>query len=482
MKKLLYILLPLLLTACDNMLEEVPKSFVSRANYYQSEEDAQGAINGAYAALGPDLFGIDYYLLIELHGDFLNGRGSQAPISNFDRVLDQGNINRAATGWSRIYTAINRANAVLENVALIPEMNENVRTRILAEAHFLRAFCYFDLVRGWGAVPLRTTEVRDLSQLAGERAPEAEVYKLIVDDLVAAEAGLPLTVGAETGRASVWAAKMLLAHVYLTTGKYAEAAAKANEVINSGNFALIEVDQPDDFYKIFAAESHSEEIFAVKHSANRQSSLPTYLHMGNSRPYNYKSGGNYAWLPDMSTWLADWDNSDLRRDFNLYTHILDANDNWVPLPVTVPILFKKYITNADALAIYPAPMYRYAEALLFYAEASARAEESVSDLALERLNMIKRRAYGYDPDVASPVDYPAGMSLDDFLEAVAQERAYEFIIERRRFYDLKRTGKVKEAFAAAGKVFIDERMFFPIPEDEINNNPALSQEDQNPGY
>jgi hypothetical protein len=134
------------------------------------------------------------------------------------------------------------------------------------------------------------------------------------------------------------------------------------------------------------------------------------------------------------------------------------------------------------LRIHAAPVYRYVEALLFYAEAATRAEGAPSALALERLNMVKRRAYGYDPNTPSPVDYPAGMSEDAFVDAVLQERAYEFILERRRFFDLKRTGKVKEAFAAAGKNFIDERLYFPIPENEINNNPALSQADQNPGY
>jgi disulfide oxidoreductase YuzD len=96
--------------------------------------------------------------------------------------------------------------------------------------------------------------------------------------------------------------------------------------------------------------------------------------------------------------------------------------------------------------------------------------------------MVKRRAYGYDPAVASPVDYPSGMSKDEFVDTVLQERGYEFMVERRRWYDLKRTGKVKEAFAAVGKNILDERMLFPIPEDEINNNPAINQEDQNPGY
>lgn len=464
------------------MLEEVPRNFVSRANYYQNEGDAQGAINGAYAAIGPDFFSITYYLMIELHGDFLNGRGSQAPISQVDRVLDQGNIGRTNASWNALYTAVNRANAVLDNVPRIA-MDEGVKTRILAEAHFLRALCYFELVRGWGAVPIRTKESRDLSDLSMERSPESEVYALIESDLLTAEQGLPISVGAEKGRASVWAGKMLLAHVYLTTGNYAGAAEKANDVINSGNFALVEVQTSDDFYNIFAAETSSEEIMSVKHSPNRLSDIPLYLHMAQNRPYNYATSGFFAWLPDRNSFIGNaWDNADLRKNFNLYTEYQNASGQWVPLPNTAPVLFKKFITTPDALRIHAAPIYRYAEALLFYAEASARAEGAPSALALERLNMVKRRAYGYDPDVASPVDYPSGMTLEQFTDAVLQERAYEFMLERRRFFDLKRTGKVKEAFAAVGKTFIDERMLFPIPENEINNNPALSQADQNPGY
>jgi hypothetical protein len=74
------------------------------------------------------------------------------------------------------------------------------------------------------------------------------------------------------------------------------------------------------------------------------------------------------------------------------------------------------------------------------------------------------------------------MSQTDFRDAVLKERSYEFLIERRRWFDLKRTGKVQEAFAAAGKNILPERLLWPIPEDEINNNPAINQDDQNPGY
>lgn len=479
----IYFLIAFVFSSCENMLDEVPKNFVSRANYYTNEIDAEGALNGAYAATGPDFYGITYYLMVELHGDYLNGRGSQAPISIMDQVLNQQNIGRVASNWLTLYGAINRANAVLDNVPLIEDINESTRTRILGEAHFLRAMAYFELVRGWGPVPIKTKESTDLSELEAPRMPESDVYDLIISDLLTAEADLPETVGAETGRASKWAAKMLLSHVYLTTGDFANAASRANDVIASGKYSMVTVTEPDDFYKIFAAETSSEDIMSIHHSETSTSTIPTYLHRGSAFPYNNSSTGYYAWLPDMNSFIGNsWDTKDLRKQYNFYTKYQNSNGDWVSLPSTVPILMKKFINNADGLSIYSVPIYRYTEAFLFYAEAACRAEGSPSALALERLNMVKRRAYGYPISSVSPVDYPAGMSKDVFIETVLKERGYEFMVERRRWFDLKRTGKVKQAFAAVGKNILDERMLWPIPEDELNNNPAINQADQNPGY
>lgn len=479
----LYILLAITLISCENMLDEVPKNFVSRTNYYQNETDGQGALNGAYAAVGPDFYNITHYLMVELHGDFLNGRGSQAPISFMDQVLNQQNVSRVADSWLRLYQAVNRANAVLNNVPNIVDITEEARTRIMAEAYFLRAMAYFELVRGWGPVPLKTAESVDLTELESPRMPESEVYKLIIEDATAAESGLPDDVGDETGRASRWAAKMLLSHVHLTIGNWEQAAEKANDVITSGEYSMVSVTEASDFYKIFATDTNPEDIMSVHHSETSQSTIPQYLHMGNNAPYYNNSSGFFAWLPDMNSFIGDsWDDDDLRKEFNLYTHIQNAEGEWVPLPSTAPILFKKFNSNPDGLRVYSVPIYRYTEAFLFYAEAQCRAEGGPTALALERLNMVKRRAYGYDPTAVSPIDYPTGMSEEEFADAVLMERAYELMLERRRWFDLKRTGKVQEAFAAVGKNIIDQRLLWPLPENEINNNPALSQDDQNPGY
>lgn len=479
---IIFILFLTIFSSCENVLNEVPKSFVSKANYYQNEADAEGAILGAYAVISPDYYEITYYLMEVLHADYLNGRGSQATISNFDHVLDATNIGRVSTNWSKLYLGINRANAVLNNVPNIVNISAATKARILAEAHYLRAAAYFNLVKNWGPVPIKTKESTDLSELAAPREPESNVYDFIISDAIAAEKDLPESVGTDTGKASKWAAKMLLAQVYLTQEKWSLAAEKTNDIINSGKFSLVGVSVPDDFYKIFAVATSTEDIMSVHHSATKGSGLPGYIHRSNAYPYNY-GGGVYAWLPNMNSFIGNsWDSKDMRKEFNLYTTYKNDKGETVSLPSDTPVLFKKFITNSSGLTTYGVPIYRYAETLLMYAEAACMAENGPSDLALERLNMVKRRAYGYNPNSVSPVDYPSGLTKEAFRDVVLKERGYEFIIERQRWWDLKRTGRVKAAFAAVGKTFIDERYLWPIPQNEINNNPALSQADQNPGY
>lgn len=484
MKQYLLLILStiLLCAACDDLLEEIPTAVIAKEAYYQNEADAEGAIVGAYSAFGRDYYGITYYLMEELHGDFLNGRGSQAPISNFARVLDNTNIARCATNWATLYTAVNRSNAVLTNVPNILDISDEARNRIMSEAYFLRAMAYFNLVRAYGGVPLRLNSVEDLSALSAPRASESEVYAQVISDALEAEKYLPESVGEQTGRASVYAAKMLLAQAYLAIEDWSNAAQKAEEIISSGAYSLVTVTEPDDFYQMFAAETHSEDIMSIHHSPTNLSEIQTYIHRGNVPPYNYNSQGFYAWLPDTTSWISTWDDNDLRKSFNLYTEYQDAEGNPVPLPSTSPILFKKFISDPDGLNIYSIPVFRYTEAFLIYAEAAAMDGGFVTPLALERLNIIKRRGYGLSPGVVSAVDYSGGMSLTNFRDVVIQERAYEFVLERRRWWDLKRTSKIQGAFSAIGKTYISERMLWPIPENEINNNPALTVEDQNPGY
>ena len=482
MKKIIiiYLGLAIVISSCKKQLTEIPKDFISKSNFFTDEADAQSAITGAYSSLA-DNYGITYWLFLVNHADYENGRGSQAPISVFSQILDGANIGRAATIWSSFYATINRANSILNNVPQI-NMDNAVKNRILSEAHFLRAMAYFDLVRGYGSVPLKTKESVDISTIASPRMPVDSVYALIIKDGIAAENGLPESVGAATGQASKWAAKMLMAEVYLTREDWTDAAKEADDIITGGQFSLLRVQKSDDFYNMFAVETSSEDIFSIHHSASRQSSIPGYLHRPSTPPYNYSSAGVYAWLPNMNSFLATWDNRDLRKSFNLYTKYLGPNGDSVSLPSATPILFKKFITDPTGLSTYSDPIFRYTEAFLIYAEADCMANQGPTTLGLERLNMIRRRAYGYDPTVPSSVDYASGMSMDNFRDTVLMERAYSFIVEGKRWWDLERTGTVKTAMGLVGRTVIDARLLWPIAQSEIDNNSDISQQDQNPGY
>lgn len=468
------------LCSCKKLLQETPRDFITSSNFYRNGSDAQAAITGAYSSLAAS-YGITYWLFLVNHADYENGRGSQAPISNFGKVLDPANVLRTENIWASFYQNINISNSVLANVANI-NMDSQTKTRILAEAHFIRALSYFDLVRGFGAVPIKSKPSTNISSEKAHRAPVDSVYQFIINDALAAQNGLPESVGPQTGQASLWADKMLLAEVYLTIGVWDSAAQEADDIINSGRYQLVRVSVPGDFYKIFAVQTSSEDIFSIHYDQSMQSSLPNYLSRPHTPPYNYSGSGVFAWLPNMKSFLATWDGKDLRQSFNLYTKYIGPNGDSVSLPSTTPILFGKFITDPQGFSDYSAPIFRYAEAFLIYAEAACMANGGPTRMALERLNAIRRRAYGFDPTAPSPFDYPSGMSRDAFRDTVLTERAKEFIVEGKRWWDLKRTGTAQQAMEAVGRSFISARLLWPIPQEEIENNPAIPQQDQNPGY
>lgn len=470
-----------MLSACTELLVEKPKNFVSPVNFYQNEKDAEGAIAGVYSSIFP-LNG-DSKNMDEQHSGYVTGRGSFTSFGNFDKVISSDQYGRIAGLWNGLYTTISRANVVLNRVPQIKTISETVRTRILAEARFLRAMAYFDLLINYGAVPLRTTEITDVSEVAAPRAPINSINDLIINDLIQAEKDLPETVGTGTGKASKWAAKMLLARVYLNKEDWAKAAEKANEVIVSGKYQLVTVAVPDDFYKIFASVTNSEDIMSHHSSVNRQTPFINWLH-GAGTPYNRGTVFGFTILPNLnSPVFKNWSENDKRKQFNIYSSYVNAAGVTITLPATNPWLFKKFIKDATGNAIYSLPIYRFTEAFLVYAEASAMAEGKPSTLALERLNIIKRRAYGYPLTASSPVDFPSGLTLNQFRDAIIQERAYEFMLENIRWWDLKRTKLAKQAIeAATGKTFINERLLYPIPQAELDSNPGITQKDQNPGY
>lgn len=476
--------LALLLTAaagCDALrpeLEEEPVTFLVSEQFFRNEADAVAATKAIYGPLREGgAYGTDFIILTELQTDYLDGRGSYTPAGNFQH--DSRNIQRITGVWNSFYSAINRSNLVIQKVPGI-RMGDALKNQLLAEARFVRALSYYNLVRLWGPVPLRMEPVTDLKELGAPRAPTAEVYAKIIEDAQFAEANLPERYApAEVGRATRWAAKTLLADLYLTREQWAQAAAKAKEVIDGGQFSLVRVQQPDDFLQVFGPTvvQSPEEILAAKFllGSGPQTSLVAFSHHQGA---GYSTAGFRTVLGDLaSEVLRQWPAADLRRQYTLYS--ASERDRRFLIPAE-PELFKKYRDPAGTGGT-DIPIFRYPEVLYIFAEAQAMASGGPTPAAYDAVNRVRRRAYGYDPASPSPVDL-AGLSPAVFREAVLMDRAHEFILEGKRWFDLVRTGQALPRLRAVGEPIAERNLLWPIPAEELGTNPALTAADQNPGW
>lgn len=480
MKRFQYIMILLMMVSCKKTLTESPKS-LSTENFYNSAAEIEAAVNAIYAPLrSPDGLGGTYLPQVESYVDYAYGRGSYGILSEF-QGLDPTNITRTQAMWNLFYLSIRNANLVISKAPNGSRLTPEEVTKYVAEAKFLRALNYFFLVRNWGAIILRTET--GLEEQSLPKSSIEEVYALIEDDLLYAENNLSPH-AAQAGRPSLWAAKTLLADVYFYQQKHAEAAAKAEEVISVGEYSLLPVTTAEDFTNMYGPDvvTTPEEIFYLKFSklGNNQGWFTVlFFHAPGSKMHG--TGGYYAlYTSDDNPVYQGWDNNDLRKTFNWY--------RWdVGLGKTT-YLGKKFIdrtasNNNGASNDYP--LYRYADVLLIYAEAAAIANGAPTALAMERLNIVHRRAYGRNPMQASDVDFNlTDYNLESFLDLVLQERGYETQLEGKRWLDLKRTGKAREIIkAATGKDVAEKHFLWPIPVSEMNFNELLNPAtDQNPGY
>jgi len=476
MKKIYLFFLGIVLIAssCDEILEEKPMA-IAAETFYNTASEVESAIYGAYRELAIGPFSRNYLLVNLSQVDYGVGRGSYASTSNF-QGLDPTTIGRTDAIWASFYRSIRDVNIVISRAPKSEDINATRLAELLAEAKFLRAYNYFQLVLNWGAVPLRTEE--NISNPDLPRSPVADVYIQIESDLQFAEANLP-DVQSMVGRATKMVAKTLLADVYLNMGKWNEARQKALDVINSNKYQLVSVSKPNDFYKIFGPDvvSSVEEIFYVKYNAEIRNSFVVMLHKGNKK-YYYGSGAYGAYIPDstQNKVIVSWDQNDLRRRFNLYYDNIGLG--------TKTLLYKKFIEPDQTLSC-DYPIYRYVDVLLIYAEADCRANNGPTVDGLEKLNMVHRRGYGKAVNTASAVDFKlTDYNKDTFIDLVLKERLYELFSEHKRFYDLKRTGKLKEVIKDVRGIDVaDMHLLWPIPNSEYNYNKAIDEvKDQNPGY
>ena len=479
MKNTLLIVIVLFAISCEDILTEEPGAIVQET-FYNTPEEVTTAVNAIYAPIKVyNCLGFLYPSQLESYSDFAHGRGSYSVLSNY-QGLDNTNITRVGLIWNNLYLGIRNANLVIGSVPKSTQMSESEKNKFIAEAKFLRAFAYFQIVRNWGKAVL-STEL-NISEQDVPLSNEQDVYNFIVADLLFAEQHLSDN-PAIAGRPSKWSAKTLLADVYFYRKLYAEAKNKASEVIESKKYSLVEVGKVEDFQKIFGADviSSPEEIFYLKFSRETGYvwDYVEFLHHPSDTYLNGK--GLYALYLDTAkyTVYGKWNKNDLRKRL------------WFPWKIGLgnhTVLSLKFI---DPKSVSGAgndyPLYRYADLLLLYAEAACIVNKGPNADVVEKLNMVHRRGYGRNSLQPSEFDFKLSdfSGQESFLDAVLLERGYETQLEGgKRWLDLKRSGKVKEIIkAGTGMDVADKHLLWPVPEAEMNINKAIDpKSDQNPGY
>ena len=459
--------------ACEDILEEEPKSIASET-FYNTSKEVAAAANAMYDPYKSSNFE-NYWAYQECCVDYGFGRGSWASNSNF-AGLDETNISRVALVWNEIYLSIRNANLVIINTPNGSETSEAEKAKFIGEAKFIRAYNYFLLVRNWGGVPLRTEDT--FEQIEIPRSSVQDVYTLILEDLQYAEDNLPDSPRL-IGTPSKWAAKTLLADVHLNLENWTEARNMAGEVIESGKYSLVKMSEPDDFYKLFDAKvvTSSEEIFYIKHSALEGSFFGMFAHHPGA-PYINGRGYYGHYTKDDNPVIANWDENDFRRQVWFYPWSIGIAPN--------TLLYKKYIDlDATGNPGTDIPVYRYPDVLYIFAEADNFMNNGPTSEAMECINMVRRRAYGLNPLGSSEIDFNVeDYNNETFFDLIIKERGYETLYEGKRWHELVRTEKAQEIIKEVhGKDIAEKHYLFPIPVTETNYNSAIDPDlDQNPGY
>ncbi|WEK35536.1 MAG: RagB/SusD family nutrient uptake outer membrane protein [Candidatus Pseudobacter hemicellulosilyticus] len=499
----------LLTTAgCNKFLEEQDPSNLSTDIYYTLSEHAEAGIAAAYAqqrfiSAGAGIFVQNYSMLEAVTGTAKTETGQNSDLNNLFGMVHNGDNLLIRNWWNGLFNVIAQTNLVLDRVPPINPMDEALKKKVLGEARFLRAWAYFYLVQLWGDVPLTLTPVLDGNHpdFYPPRTGTEAVYTQIIADLQEAEnAGLSWT--DPSGRASLGAVKSLLAKVYLAmagfplqkgASHYALAAAKANEVIGSSQFSLFQ--SYSDLHKV-SMENRGEHIFEIQYLASvanangfQQTMLPNFK---NVSAFNDEIGSTVP-APEFYNSYEPGDRRTLDRVGLFYTHYYDGG-NGALKDLSAPYIYKHFDSLAHGTSGVAGtnqsdlnwPQLLYSDILLVYAEASNEAVAGGPDaVAYKALADIRSRAGLTTPGAGT-------FSQAGFREAVWKERWYELCYNGITWFDMVRLRKAWNMTTRSFDEFVgynfpndaatleQKHLLFPIPTEEIRNNPNLRP--QNPGY
>jgi hypothetical protein len=479
-------------------VEEDPYGFYSENNFYKTAEDAQSALYYSYNAFTNNEYARAIFYIHELASETCDVKSEEAfgaqEINNWTRALFKNN-EQLELFFKYSYIGINRANAVIENVGG-SKLDEELKKRIIGEAHFLRAYNYYNLASTYGLVPIQSKMVSTQAQTNPPLPANLdELYDFIISDCLIAEQ--QLRVNRVVGCVDKVAAQSLLAKAYLTLASskqsnlalYRDSKRDFSLMYDSAAYWSGKVLYEQSEYKL---DNDLLNIYDVKKPNGPEhifilSMDKTGIQEGNFSSIDkmfipYKNGSN-LWFknPDETFTKATsngwgvflitdqfantYENKDKRKSVLMskryYTNSTGSTWDDNPTYLTRKFIDPDYIGVKSSVRPF---LIRFSDIALVYAEAKGPTTEGY-----EWLNKIRERA-GLD-------EAPAGLGITQFRNFVVDERALELAFEGKRLYDLRRKAivTVKDPKAAASGISEAEAAFYPIPQKEIDLNPNLRQ-------
>ena len=495
-------------TSCKKDLELVNPNAQTAQSFWQTQNDAIMGVNAAYSSLVTDGTYMRFTPLLQnVPGDDVRSQSPWNAMAGAAK-FSLGSADMAGYGWAyeTYYQGVNRCNQVLDHVPEI-KMDEAVKKLVIGQAHFLRGLYYFHLVDFYGNIALPIHEPKSKDDFLKPQQTEAEAWAQVMADFNAAIPLLPVTYTnvADKGRATKGAAMAYLGKALLFNKKYAEAAAQFKAVIDLGTYGLM-ANYKDNFTVAF--ENNKESIFEVQFSVTPGvggtddawggAPSPTWAR-ATARAITFAPRG-FGWTdvqPSFSV-LAEFQQEktvanelDPRLDATIFynrpgamiygqsyqefykNNVNDLNE----------IYCKKY-QNGDGnkpnefdwKSGINERIMRYSDVLLMYSECLNEAGNRAE--AAKYVQMIRTRVGLPNREAEF-----AALSQEQFREQLGHERLLEFCLEGHRFDDIKRWGWLKDPVKLAWLKSRDAeftgyqagREYFPIPQNEIDNNPGFKQ-------
>ncbi len=522
MKKYIYYLTCFLaiiaIASCKKSLLDINnENTISTGNFWKTESDVESGVVAVYNMFyRQGTWTRNIYTQMQGMADDGVSFAGWTELSEWAKfIFTNYNFSEVNTKiYKEHYTAIFRANQVLDNIDNITFSSDAHKEDLKGQVLFLRSFYYFYITTLWNNVPL-VLHTSSASDMPEQKTPD-EVFTQLEEDLQDAIAKLPATRdAADYGRPTKGAAYALLAKVYMQHHKW-EDAIKCFQWLIDGegkNYYDLVPDYGDNFRN--TTENNKESIFEIQFSlahlvgfdqtdnyADPNAELGTQIEMN-------QSPAGVGWNNiEARRWLVDYykrektvdDKNDIRLFYSIWYN--DAGKDFPDRPDTLiygspwrpewgdRVFIKKYSTSANPIYYWNDNNFRslrYADMLLLYAEALNEVSGPNSE-AIECVNRVRRRVNL--PDIQSSTYYNGALITTDknaFREHLKIERALETSLECVRWIDLKRWGlddqatidELKSRDADFNNFIIGKSDCMPLPQTEVDNNPNLKQ---NPNY